>query len=119
MSKRRDKRRRRKKKRERRARRQKMPLPMPELHTICPETGQTFVRRFTGKYKGLPDGTLQEVLAELDARIHELAIDVNVPPGTPAWIQAEYLEHVLNFELDPPCGCGSHLAPVDAVAGEA
>jgi len=113
MSRGRDKRRRRKKKREKRRR---LP-PGPVVQSVCLATGQRFVTPLTGRYRNLSPAQLEQRVAELEQVWRDLG-GQGIPgrDGYPPHLQAEYLEAIIDFELDPPCGCNDHAL---AAGGEA
>jgi len=71
----------------------------------CPTTAESFVKPFEGRYRNLTEGEQRECLEVMQAGIR--ALGGRIPPdmGQPLWLQAEFLENVINFELHPPCGC--------------
>ena len=105
MSGRRDKRRRRKRRRESRRR----PPPGPAVQSVCIATGRRFVTPLTGRYRNLSPVQLELRIAELEQALRELGGETGpCADGYPPHLRAEYLEAVLAFELDPPCGCKDH-----------
>ena len=114
MSGRRDKRRRKKKKREKRGR---LP-PGPSVQTMCLRTGARYVMPLTGRYRSLSEAQLELRIAELERVWEELTDSPSLADDrSPLHLRAEYLEAIIGFEIDPPCGCKDHLDA--AASGEA
>lgn len=72
----------------------------------CHKTGVAYVRILTGCLKDLPAGQLQ---AKIDNVSRMMVVATGrepmLDPHEPLWIQAEFLENLLDFERNPPCGC--------------
>ena len=81
--------------------------PDQALHACgCPESGETYVKPYDGRHRHLGQAEQRARLAELEKIFRDLG-GVSGPslPGRPLWLQLEFLENVLDFELNPPCGC--------------
>jgi len=77
--------------------------------SCCAVTGEIFVKLLDGRFKGLPDEQLREIIARIQKIFASAGGMVGTNPTLPLWLQAEYLDNALDFELDPPCGCPSTL----------
>ena len=85
----------------------------PEFHSSgCQKTGEMFVRPLTGRLKDKSEEELKRIVDD----ICQVFIRAGHPPvlgsTTPLWIQAEFLENMLEFEMNPPCGCESEIKDV-------
>ena len=101
MSGRRDKRRRRNKKREKRGR---LP-PVPSVQTMCLRTGVRYAMPLTGRYRNLSEAQLELRITELERVWEDLTGSPSLADDrSPLHFRAEYLEAIIGFELDPPCG---------------
>ncbi len=78
----------------------------------CPDTGETYVRPFEQRYLGWPEHTLLQLREELLQQLAELNGGEEPPlmMRGPLWLEVEFVENVLNFELRPPCGCQPKVA---------
>ena len=81
------------------------------LH-LCPclHTGQVFAKPITGAYAKEPTS---EVELRLGVLIHQL-LSIGVPMldlDMELIYKVEFLENLLEFELDPPCGCPPKFGP--------
>lgn len=72
----------------------------------CKTTGDIYIRVMTEKYKDLPEKELKEKVVHVVETIAKATGEPPVlDPTVPLWIQAEFCENMLDFELHPPCGC--------------
>ena len=80
--------------------------PTDKIHICgCPVTGEFFARPIEGRYRQLDDAELKERLKELKEIITDMGGSVSKMPGSSLWWQAEWLENIIEFDLEPPCGC--------------
>jgi hypothetical protein len=77
--------------------------------SCCEVTGEVFVRPITGRFKGLSGEQLTEKVDELVQVFVRAGFPPVMDPGQPLWMQAEFLDNLMDFELNPPCGCESEL----------
>jgi len=86
--------------------------PGQAMHTCgCPETGETYVKPYDGRYRHLSEAEQRSRLAELERAIRDLGGSAGPAlRAEPLWMQLEFLENVLDFELNPPCGCPGPMA---------
>lgn len=86
--------------------------PAKALHSCgCPETGETYVKPYDGRYRHLSDAQQRARLAELERTFSKLGGQMGPGlRGEPLWLQLEFLENILDFELNPPCGCPAAAA---------
>lgn len=72
----------------------------------CPHKGEVLFKPIEGRYRGCSERQLAQQVAEAEARLAELGAGAKVTTReSPLWLQLEFLENVIGFELDPPCGC--------------
>lgn len=89
------------------------PVTAGEFHmTQCTVTGQTYVRRYDGRFRHLPQEQLQRIVAEMERIVRRSGGMVGFGGGIPLWWHAEMLDNILDFDLHSPCGCPSQLAPL-------
>lgn len=74
--------------------------------SVCPDTGEAFIKPFDGRYRDLSDEEQEECLKVMREMVDTLS-GRSIPDNefVPVWVQAEFLENVVDFELHPPCGC--------------
>jgi len=77
--------------------------------SACEVTGEVFVRPITGRFKDIPEERVQQKVEEIRLIFKNAGHPLSLNPCQPLWIQAEYLENILDFELNPPCGCSSDI----------
>lgn len=87
-------------------------LSMAVQQSCCKVSGEVFVRAITGRFKDLPSGQLAKMVDELLQVFVRAGYPPELDPGQPLWMQAEFLDNLMEFELDPPCGCESELRQV-------
>ena len=87
----------------------RMPLEAALQKSCCGETGEVFVKPFDGRYQTLSDDDLRKMIGKIESIFARAGVQVGISPEVPLWMQAEYLENTLDFEIDPPCGCKSSL----------
>jgi 2'-5' RNA ligase len=80
--------------------------------SACEVSGEVFVKPITGHYKDQPEETLRQMVAEIKEVFDSFGVPAVVSPGMPLWLQAEFLSNLLDFEMQPPCGCPSGLKSV-------
>ncbi len=74
--------------------------------TSCPKTDEVYVKPLDGRYQGLAPAEQQQLRTELENNLRRLGGTVMIDSGAwPLWKQLEYLENVIDYEVDPPCGC--------------
>lgn len=78
----------------------------------CQATGEVYVRAITGRFKNKPEEELRQMVDDL----RQVFVRAGYPPvvnaKTPLWLQAEFLDNMLEFEMNPPCGCPSELKEI-------
>jgi hypothetical protein len=75
-------------------------------HAVCRTTGELWVRPIDRRYRGLPRRALKARRADLIDLVHTMGGEANqLPASLPLWYQVEYLENVVDFEANMPCGC--------------
>lgn len=78
----------------------------------CRVTGEVYLRPITGRFKDRSEEELQRMVDDL----LQVFIRAGHPPEmdarTPLWLQAEFLDNMLEFEMNPPCGCESEIKDV-------
>ena len=81
-----------------------------ELHkSSCAKTGEIYVRPITGRFRGMSNSQLLKIIAGIKMTIFKAGGMVGTDETQPLWQQAEYLDNIMDFELNPPCGCPSKL----------
>jgi hypothetical protein len=80
--------------------------------SVCATTGDAYVRPITGRFKHLPEEKLKRMVDDLMQVFVRAGHSPVMDPGQPLWMQAEFLDNMLEFEIDPPCGCASELTDV-------
>ena len=78
----------------------------------CKATGEMFVRSITGRFRNEPEEKLRQMVDELCQVFIRAGHPPVLDPREPLWAQAEFLDNMLEFELNPPCGCPSELKNV-------
>jgi len=82
------------------------------VQSLCVATGQIFRRPITGVFSKEPESTLQERKKLLEEKLHEInGCRVQHKDGLALALQVEYLEILLDFEINPPCGCAPPELP--------
>ncbi|MBW1809968.1 MAG: hypothetical protein JRJ19_16975 [Deltaproteobacteria bacterium] len=84
--------------------------------SACEVSGEVFVKPITGHYKDQPEDKLRQMVAEIKDVFDSFGVPAIVSPGMPLWLQAEFLSNLLDFEMEPPCGCPSSLKGVVSTA---
>jgi len=93
------------------------PVTATEYHvTQCMVSGQTYVRRYDGRFRNLPEEQLKQVVRQMEDIVRRSGGLVGSGGGIPLWWYAEMLDNILDFDLNSPCGCPSQIAPVMGVA---
>ncbi|MBN2492990.1 MAG: hypothetical protein JXR96_00260 [Deltaproteobacteria bacterium] len=92
--------------------------PERAMHvSFCHTTGECFVKPYTWCHIRKPEDELRARRAELLDFLTE--INAGQPPtlllSQPLWWEVEFLEYVIDYELNPPCGC-QVKAPVERLA---
>jgi len=90
-------------------------MKLPKLTTLCPSSGQVFQQQLVGAFVGEPDEVLEERREHVVALLGAFGF-MDGPAGVfkhedkhfALAVEVEALEAMLNFELEPPCGCESH-----------
>ena len=82
----------------------------------CPDSGETYTKPFEHKYMAWPKHNLLQLREELFAQLTELngGVEPLIMVRGPLWLEVEFIENILSFELRPPRGC----APKVALMGE-
>ena len=80
--------------------------PGQPLNTVpCATTGEIWVKPITGRYRGQSEAALRQRFDDLSA----LAVQMGGAPPYfgegELWFQVEFLENILEFEREAPCGC--------------
>jgi hypothetical protein len=78
----------------------------------CKQTGEVYVRPVTGRFRNQPEEKLQRMVEELCQIFAATGQPPAMDTDEPLWMQAEFLDNMLDFELNPPCGCPSELKKV-------
>ncbi len=86
-----------------------MPPDQVMQRTACPDTGQSFAKPFEGHYRHLSEDELKERLETVEEFIRQMGGFTPPDMGQPLWLRVEFLENVIDFELNPPCGCLSRV----------
>ena len=84
--------------------------------SACEVTGEIFVRKITGRYQDVPKDQLQQIVDETRQLFQDNEELPMIDKTQPLWVQAEFLENILDFETTPPCGCASTLPKHDRKA---
>jgi len=81
-------------------------MGLPQVTTMCPSHGMIFHKEITGRYKKEPEETLQERKELLEHRLSSIeGVSPQMGENHELWLVVEYLEHIIDFEINPPCGC--------------
>jgi len=74
---------------------------------MCPEHGEMFTRPFDHRYRMVSEADLEHMRTATMLRLTELndGIEPFIELNGPMWLEVEFIENVLIFELRPPCGC--------------
>ncbi len=83
-----------------------VPVEQVVASASCPETGEVFVKPLTGRYRKLPEAELRRRRDELEGFLKRLGPFERLFQSGPLWMQVEHLEDIIEFEMEPPCGCG-------------
>ncbi len=78
----------------------------------CRATGEVYFRPITGRFKRKPEEELRQIVEDLLQVFVRAGHPPMMDPRTPLWLQAEFLDNMLEFEMNPPCGCPSELKDV-------
>jgi hypothetical protein len=74
--------------------------------TSCPASDEIYVKPLDGRYRDLPPAEQQQLRSQFENSLRRLGGTVIMGGGAfPLWKQLEYLENVIDYEVDPPCGC--------------
>lgn len=74
--------------------------------TSCPASDEVYVKPLDGRYRDLPPAEQQQLRTQLENSLRRLGGTVIMGSNVfPLWKQLEYLENVIDYEVDPPCGC--------------
>ena len=81
--------------------------PDEAMHiSTCPESGKTYVRPYTGEARSMEQEELSRRLKELEKTFKALGGKVIFDDSSaPDWLRLERLQAIIDYELDPPCGC--------------
>jgi hypothetical protein len=71
----------------------------------CPKSGEQYVKPLTGRYRDLPEGELRKRRDELVSFLNRLGMCWVADGAGPLWMLVEHLEAIVEFEVEPPCGC--------------
>ncbi len=88
-------------------------------YTTCAETGQVFVKPFDGRFRHLSRKELNSKIHELQGALIQAGGIPAVPARAPRWMELEFLDNILEFEIAKPCGCGYGKPHVGPAVGEA
>ena len=75
----------------------------------CQTSGDVFIRPITGRFKGLPAKRLRKMYDELLEAFSQAGHRPTMDTSQPMWMKVEFLDNMMDFELNPPCGCESEL----------
>jgi len=80
-----------------------------KVQSLCIATRQIFRRPITGVFSKEPESTLEERKKLLEEKLYAIGgCRVHHKDDLALPLQVEYLEILLDFETNPPCGCASH-----------
>jgi len=79
--------------------------------SFCPETGNSFSYTLTGRYWMVPKKRLEARRDELLYKVEQGGGMSRYGSGFPLHLQVEHLEKIVEFMIDPPCGCPPSLTP--------
>jgi hypothetical protein len=78
----------------------------PVQASQCGVSGEVFVKAIVGRHRHRNEEELTQRLVRLQVMIQQIGGDPpHMPVTTPLWYQAEFLENLIEFDLNPPCGC--------------
>ena len=75
----------------------------------CQTTGEVYVRPITGRFKDKSEEELRKMVDKLVAIFVKAGHPPVLDKSAPLWTQAEFLDNMLEFETNPPCGCESEF----------
>ena len=75
----------------------------------CQVSGEVFVRPITGRFRGLPVKQLRKMFDEMLGAFSRVGHTPIMETSQPMWMKVEFLDNMMDFELNPPCGCKSEL----------
>lgn len=78
----------------------------------CQTTGEVYVRPITGRFKNKSEEELRQMVDDLCQVFIRAGHPPVLDPSQPLWSQAEFLDNMLEFEMNPPCGCDSEIKDV-------
>jgi len=78
----------------------------------CQTTGEVFVRPITGRFKNKSEEELRRIVDDICQVFIRAGHPPVLDPNQPLWSQAEFLDNMLEFEMNPPCGCESEIKDV-------
>ena len=78
----------------------------------CQTTGEVYVRPMTGRFKNKSEEELRQMVDDLCQVFIRAGHPPVLDPKAPLWTQAEFLDNMLEFEMNPPCGCDSEIKDV-------
>jgi hypothetical protein len=78
----------------------------------CQTTGEMFVRPITGRFKNKSEEELRQIVDDICQIFIRAGHPPVLDPEAPLWTQAEFLDNMLEFEMNPPCGCESEIKDV-------
>jgi hypothetical protein len=85
--------------------------PFVELiNTSCMKHGTMFVRPLVGCYRNFTTAELSTIINNTTSKLDQDNVPYYISPLSPIWLQAEYLEAIMEYEHKPPCGCKSLLS---------
>ena len=87
-----------------------LPAKDPVQQSSCDQTGEMFIRPIEGRYQNLSDDDLHLIIGKIEGIFERAGVPMHTSSRMPLWMRAEYLENMLDFEMNPPCGCESELA---------
>jgi hypothetical protein len=87
--------------------RQRETLGSAEVHmSMCHTSGKLYLRLVDGRFRSLPRRELKARLAETKQILSAMGGVVPLDPTLPVHRRLEFLDNVLDFEMNQPCGCG-------------
>jgi hypothetical protein len=78
----------------------------------CQTTGEVYVRPITGRFKNKSKEELRQMVDDICQIFVRAGHPPVLDPSQPLWSQAEFLDNMLEFEMNPPCGCDSEIKDV-------
>ena len=78
----------------------------------CKTTGEVYVRPITGRFKHKSEEELRRIVDDICQVFIRAGHPPVLDPKVPLWSQAEFLDNMLEFEMNPPCGCESEIKDV-------